>query len=183
MTVADGFRYMGLVDRDLEDYIAAILWEFHLPNRAHRMQRVDDRTWDTLAELSLAAEHLPKRESVVAQAHVGNLAMWMTGLFPDQLWARHGRRGAPPLSYYVGLGKSGWLRASYHATGDAEKLGEILARGADEYQRVRLALSYMGDRHWFRRPMTGEVLWRQSEDAMNASAIRQASSLGHDTES
>ena len=41
------------------------------------------------------------------RAHLGNYALWLSGLFPDYIEARHWRRGAPDLDYYEEMGRRG----------------------------------------------------------------------------
>jgi hypothetical protein len=53
--------------------------------------------------------------------HLGNYALWLAGLFPDYIAARHLRKGGPDVAYYDALGRraSAWPAITPWRTGTA----------------------------------------------------------------
>src|SRR5206468_2845842 len=73
---------VGEDDRLLADYLAAVVLAFGFRDRARRASENDDEIYDTLAALLRDAEDRDPRRSYVVRAHLGNYALWLSGLFP-----------------------------------------------------------------------------------------------------
>jgi hypothetical protein len=142
-------RQRGIDDRGLADYVAALLIDFGRRDRAWRVDWNDDQRHrylvDILADLEASEE--PRRFKVMA--HLGNYALWLAGLFPDYIAARHLRKGGPDVSYYDAMGRRGYGLASDHVLADQYGLDEIFARAAEEFATVRDALNGVSGRVFF----------------------------------
>jgi hypothetical protein len=92
------------------------------------------------------------------RAHLGEFALWISGLFPDHIAAREHRRGAPGLDYFEQLGSTGFRMASRFT--DAEQIGlaELYRNCAEFFPALRIALNRVADRHIF--PATGDRIDR-----------------------
>lgn len=135
-------------DRRLADYTAAVLLEFGRIGRGTlKTSGLPDTIWlvDILAEIDRARG---EREFLL-RAHLGNVALWLAGIFPDFITSRVKRRGAPPISYYDELGASGFRGAAALASGRFD-LGELYLTFADEFANVRSALNGLSDALFFR---------------------------------
>ncbi|HEU4698862.1 MAG TPA: hypothetical protein VFS40_06770 [Gemmatimonadales bacterium] len=163
--VRHGLRRAGVDDRDLADYLAALLIAFGRGGRAWRVDWNDDQQHrylvDLLADLAAggAAEHAERRFRVMV--HLGNYALWLAGLFPDYIAARRLRKGGPDVTYYDALGRHGYGLASDHVLADRYGLDAILGRAADEFPRIRTALTGISDRVLFPHSVTPERVWRE----------------------
>src|SRR5512138_903528 len=100
VVVRHALRDVGEADRTLADYVAAILLHFGMGDRATRVGESDDEIYTTLAELTQALESADAPRSFLVRAHLGNYALWMSGVFPDYIETRRWRRGGPDLDYY-----------------------------------------------------------------------------------
>src|SRR5581483_8101373 len=91
--------------------------------------------------------------------HLGNYALWLAGLFPDYIAARHLRKGGPDVTYYDALGRHGFGMASDHVLADRYGLDGVLRTAADRFPSVRTALNRVSDRVLFPNAHTpGRVL-------------------------
>lgn len=155
----------GIDDRVTADYLAALLVEFGRRDRALRIDDADGERFEYLIDLVAALDTARGRRAFLLQAHLGNYALWISGLFPDRVTARARRRGGPGLDYYQQLGASGYRMAA--DTSDASRFGlDTLYRScAETFPALRISLNRISDRFLFPRrgdPVTR--LLRQVED-------------------
>jgi hypothetical protein len=87
-------------DRQLADYTAAVLLEFAMAGRAHRVDGGEGEPFHYLADVLDAIQRARGEREFLLRVHLGNFALWLAGVFPDWITTRVQRRGAPPLSYY-----------------------------------------------------------------------------------
>ena len=87
------------------------------------------------------------REAFLLRAHLGDFALWLSGLFPDFLESRTRRRGAPPINYYERVGASGYHQASTSPEARALGVDGIFREVAEHFSGVRVALNSMSDRY------------------------------------
>ncbi|HWA56307.1 MAG TPA: hypothetical protein VG692_03580 [Gemmatimonadales bacterium] len=139
----------GVEERDVADYLAALLLEFGQRDRARRVDWNDDHSHQYLVDIlsDLDASQGSRRFQVML--HLGNYALWLAGLFPHYIEARRIRRGGPDLSYYDSLGRRGYAMASDHALADRFHLEGVLQTAADRFPTLRTALNDLSDRVLF----------------------------------
>jgi hypothetical protein len=97
VVVRHALRDVGEGDRLLADYVASVLLHFGLGARATRVGDADDETYTTLAEILAAVETADAPRGLLVRAHLGNYALWMSGIFPDHIETRRWRRGGRTL--------------------------------------------------------------------------------------
>lgn len=151
----------GEDDRVLADYVASILLHFGLHQRAERIADSDDERYDTLAELSAVTGSADAQRSFLGRAHLGNYALWLSGLFPDRIEYRRWRRGGPDLDYYEEMGRRGFSLAAEHRLASQHGLAVLFATAAERFAVLRLALNHVSDRFLFPNVHTPERLMRQ----------------------
>jgi hypothetical protein len=136
----------GVDDRRMADYCAALLREFGLRDRAHRVARIDDHRHRYLVDIlnDLAASAGERQFTVLV--HLGNYALWTAGLFPGWIEARRDRRGGPDLSYYDALGTRGFAEASDHWLASRVGLEDVFRTAAEQFAEVRSALNDVSDK-------------------------------------
>ena len=156
----------GESDRMLADYTASLLLHFGLRDRAYRIAAVDDDTYDTLAELSGQMDGPDARRAFLARQHLGNFALWQSGLFPDYVERRRWRRGGPDLEYYEEMGRRGYEAAARHRLADEYGVGALFLRVAEHFAVLRVALNRISDSMLFPNHHTPERLMRQVRDEM-----------------
>jgi hypothetical protein len=154
----------GEPDRTLADYTASILLHFGWRDRAQRIAATDDETYDTLVALTAAAASSDPRRAFLARQHLGDYALWLSGLFPDHVEYRRWRRGGPDLDYYDAMGQRGYAAAARHAYAEEAGLRPVFGRAALRFPVLRRALNRLSDSLFFPNVHTPERLMRQVRD-------------------
>ena len=149
VVVRHALRQAAIDDRDLADYLAAMLLDFGRRDRAWRVDWNDDQRHRYLVDIlmDLEASNGPRRFRVMV--HLGNYALWLAGLFPDYIAARHLRKGGPDLGYYDALGSRGFGLASDHELADEFGLNGVFRSAAERFPSVRTALNTVSERVFF----------------------------------
>jgi hypothetical protein len=140
----------GIDDRVTADYLATLVQAFGIGNRAWRISDDDPKEFRYMVDLLARLREGDGHDSFLVRTHMGNHALWITGLFPDFIEGRRHRRGAPSYRYYEAMGAAGFRSAA--ETAQARKLGlaDLLREAADRFDHLRMALNRMSDRHFWR---------------------------------
>lgn len=155
---------MGERDRVLADYVARIMMDFGIRDRAHRVAPSDDERYETLALLARDIEGADARRSFLVRAHMGNYALWLSGLFPDHIEYRRHRRGGPDLDYYEEMGRRGFTLAAEHRLADEHGLRGLFRGIAGAFSKLRVALNRVSDELLFPNRSSPDRLLRQVRD-------------------
>ena len=158
----------GISDRLMADYLSALLIDFARGKRAYRVEEKDDAEYVYLVDLITAAEAAAGHHRFLLHAHLGDFALWLSGLFPDYITARVQRRGAPGIQYYENLGANGYRLAADSKDAARNGMNQVYLNCADAFSDLRIALNTISDRHLFptRAESVGRLL-RQVSDAFN----------------
>lgn len=132
---------VGVDDPTVSDYFAALLRDFGLRQRATRVDDVDDQDHHYLVDILADHSASTGDRHFKVCVHLGNYALWLSGLFPDRIAARRVRRGGPGLGYYESLGSRGYAEASEHHLAERTGLDDILRTAAERTRDVRVALN------------------------------------------
>lgn len=158
----------GITDRTLADYLATLLSVFGSSRRAFRLDH-DEQEFTHLVDIVAAGDGAIGERAFLLRAHLGEFALWLSGLFPDHIGARVQRRGAPGIDYYEQLGATGYRLAADYQIARQHGLDRVYRDCADGFPALRVALNRIADRHLF--PATGdriERLLRQVADSFTA---------------
>jgi hypothetical protein len=164
VVVRNALRQNGETDRSMADYTAAIVLHFGARDAAHRIGAADDERYDTLAALLRDAESADARRAFLVRAHLGNYALWLSGLFPDHIEHRRWRRGGPDLDYYEAMGRRGFQLAADHRLAHDYGMAALFQCAAERFGRLRAALNAVSDAMLFPTIHTPERLMRQVRD-------------------
>src|SRR5690606_6910430 len=139
-------------DRQLADYTAAVLLEFGRLGRPRLAteQQLPDTIY--LADILQEIERARGEREFALRAHLGNVALWIGGVFPDFITHRVQRRGAPPMSYYDEMGAAGFRSAATMDLALKYDVGDLFLRFADQFTSVRSALNGLSDALFFPNP-------------------------------
>ena len=147
--VRHALRQAGVPDPDLADYLAALLIEFGRRERAYRVDWNDDHHHRYLVDILADLEATQGERRFRVMAHLGNYALWLSGVFPQYIAARRIRRGGPDFDYYDALGRRGYAMASDHALADHYRLDGVFRTAVERYSTVRGALNELSERVFF----------------------------------
>lgn len=165
--VRHALRSLGEGDRVLADYLASVVVSFAHHDRALRVSPADDEVYSTLAQLLGDVEGPDARRSFLVRAHLGNYALWLSGLFPDHIEQKRWRRGGPDIEYYEELGQRGFRLAADHRLAAENGLTMLFVAAADRFALLRRALNEVSDRFLFPHVHTPERLMRQVRSGMS----------------
>jgi hypothetical protein len=175
VVVRHALRDAGADDRTMADYVTSILLHFGLRDRAQRIADSDDEVYQTFADLLADAgdpggdggggRNARATRAFLVRTHLGNYALWLSGLFPDHIEQRHWRRGGPDLDYVEDMGRRGFTLAAHHRLANQYGLDALFATMADRFGVMRMALNRVSDRLLFPHVHTPERLMRQVRDA------------------
>ncbi len=162
--VRHALRDFGESERAVADYVASIVVHFAHGDHAHRIAEHDDEKYATLSALLADATGADPRRTFLVRQHLGNYALWLSGLFPDHVTLKHWRRGGPDMSYYDEMGRQGFLLAAEHRLADSTGMKPIFERAASEFPLIRQALNRVSDHLLFPGLHSPERLMRQVSD-------------------
>lgn len=155
----------GIESRTIADYVTALVLEFGMGRRALRIAEHDDREYGYLVEILEELAAASGRRAFLLQAHLGNFALWLSGLFPDYIDARVRRKGGPGLDYYEELGQAGYLMAADAPQAQRQSLDHVYRDAAEAFGPLRRSLNRFSDHHLF--PRSGSPVERLLRQARN----------------
>jgi hypothetical protein len=168
--VRNALRRVGEEDRRLADYVAAMLMHFGMRDNARRISAADDQVYDTLSALLADVDDPDGPRSFLVRTHLGNYALWLSGMYPDYIEHRRWRRGGPDLDYYEEMGRRGFQLAAGHRLADDHGLTMLFTTAAERFGLLRAALNDVSDALLFpdrysperlMRQVTSEARWRR----------------------
>jgi hypothetical protein len=160
----DNLRLVGLDDVRLTEYVGALLFEFGIRDRAHRIASYDGVAYHYVTDILTHVESERGRRGFLLRAHLGNFTLWLAGLFPDYVTARVHRKGGPDFRFYEELGARGFWMASNHQLARQYDLVDVYRCAADSFGRLRVALNQLSDRVFFPNVSGPDRLLRQVRD-------------------
>jgi len=134
----------GLDDRMVSDYVASLLATF---SDSARMRSPADGSTGPIqyvSDMLIALRTASPRQSFLIRAHVGNYALFVTGIFHESVQSRS-QRGAPDLGFYEDLGRANYKAAAGHQVARSAALSEVYERLAEDFHDVRVALNRLSD--------------------------------------
>lgn len=158
----------GIDDRTLADYISALLIEFGKEDRAFRIDPDEPGRLLYLVDMVAAMDSPDGRRQFLVRTHLGNYALWLSGIFPDFVTARVHRRGAPGIEYFEEMGATGYRLAADTPTATDHGLDGLFRLASDTFPDLRVALNRVSDRYFFpTSPGAVDRLLRQISDAFD----------------
>jgi len=138
-------RETRVSSRDATDYIASLLESF---SRSGCAEPRDPETQEDLryvSDMLIALNKASPHEAFVLRTNIGNYALFVSGLFAENIEKR-ARRGAPDLSFYERVGTSSFHSASEHRDAKRLDLHGIYREIADGFHEARVALNELTKR-------------------------------------
>jgi hypothetical protein len=155
----------GVESRVIADYVSALVLEFGFRGRSYRIADHDDREYHYLVDILADMSRARGRRAFLLEAHLGNFALWLSGLFPDHIASRVGRKGGPGLDYYEEMGQTGYRMAANDPVARQESLDGLFRDAAEAFVELRRGLNRVSDRYLLpRRGATVDRLLRQVQD-------------------
>lgn len=144
--VRNVLRKNSIDDRVVADYVAEVLSEYSSMERSQCRVPGQAEPLNYFFEMLMALRNVNDRNSFELRAHIGNYALFFTGVFPDRIRVRAEKRGFPDLKYFEGIGRANFRVASDHRLAQRYELGPIFAKLSERFHATRLALNDISDR-------------------------------------
>jgi hypothetical protein len=99
-----------------------------------------------LSDIMNAMNNAGTREAFLLRSHAANYALFISGIFADNVEMRTRQRGAPDLSFYEAVGQMNYRAASEYREAKKFRLQTIYEELASGFREVRLALNDLASR-------------------------------------
>jgi len=135
-------------NREITDYVASLLVKFCSSQRLHNPTKYHDENYHYLVDMMADFVEASPIQAFYLRSHVGNYALFITGIFPDYIYRKstYGRK-APGLAYYEKMGQSSYQWAAQHRLALEYHLNDILIELAEKFKQIRLALNHLVDQY------------------------------------
>jgi hypothetical protein len=138
-------KQTGLNDRTVSDYVAAMLECF---SHSARMRAPgaggSDGPIQYVSDMLVALRNASPQLTFRIRAHMGNYALFITGIFRETVESRS-QRGAPDLSFYEDVGRTSYRAVAQHEYARSWELTGVYEQLAEDFHGVRLALNRLSD--------------------------------------
>ncbi len=134
----------GIRSREICDYIASLLAAFSVSAKV--ATPVDSNggnpvEFHYLSDVLLALKQAPSaRQAFLLRAHIGNYALFLSGMFHDRIECR-AKRGAPDCSFYERMGMASFRDLSTNPVARQCRLDDVYGDLGEHFHDVRLALN------------------------------------------
>ncbi len=137
------FAEVGMSDIEVMRYVTGVLIDFVHVDNLYRMRDAQGRRLEYLFELQQESGQGDAAHARETQKHLGDYALFMVGMFPEQLQ----RRRAVSPAYYVAQGKNAYATVSAM---DGLRLSAALFRKLAEHfetcvQALNIGKTYFQD--------------------------------------
>lgn len=139
----------GLDDREVTDYLAAMLCCFKRTARLTDYRSGPERVPECMADLEASAQSFGESGAFYIRVYMANFSLFLTGMFPQRIRYRRDRWGAPGLPYYTGVGQSNFKRVGCHRLARREGLSRTYHVLASDYLAIQAALHELCDQFLF----------------------------------
>ena len=132
--------------RESADFVASVLEGFMRTARMQPSEQTGIRGTQYLSDIMNAMNNAGTREAFLLRSHAANYALFISGIFADNVEMRTRQRGAPDLSFYEAVGQMNYRAASEYREAKKFRLQTIYEELASGFREVRLALNDLASR-------------------------------------
>jgi len=147
------FSQLGVADPPLTDYLSSLLSRFVHCDAVHRLPGSDGRPLAELVGMVLEADQLPAgRTQGEFYRHVGDFALFWTGVYPEALNRGRARGTRDALVDYTVQGKRGYLLTSRMTAERAPDQADLFRRLSEQFEVCAVGLREVRREWEERRP-------------------------------
>ncbi len=132
--------------REASDYVASILDGFTRTTRMESPDEAGRRSMRYLSDMMRALAKAGTREAFMLRTHMANYALFMSGMFAENVEKRTERQGAPDISFYEAMGQMNYRAAAEYHEAKKFNLQKVYEELADGFREVRVALNDLAGR-------------------------------------
>ncbi len=135
----------GIADDDVVDYVAGICVEFRSNESLWQSSFMSGGKTIYIVDLLNLMGDLDESQKYYLRQYIGNATLFLTGFFPDFIYQRSKKRGAPPIEYYESVGRSQYESAATQSDSYDDNAGPVMSKLADLFIDVRSAMNVFTD--------------------------------------
>ena len=125
---------LGVADPPLVDYVSELLTRFIRTDTVYRIRNLAGRRLDEVAKMLLEADQRVGEARREVHRHVGDFALFWTGLYPEALKKLQAQDRQDFFLDYCAQGKRAYYIASTIPGGDERARSEVLRRLSSEFE-------------------------------------------------
>jgi len=137
-------KQTGLNDRGTSDYVASLLEKFSQTTQMRSPADGRDMPIQYVSDMMVALRDASPQQTFLIRAHMGNYALFISGIFHETVESRS-QRGAPDVSFYEDIGRSSYRAVAQHRVAKSCELTRIFESLSSGFRDVRLALNHLAD--------------------------------------
>jgi hypothetical protein len=138
------------LDRAAINYLANLLSLFVRTDRVYRPGSGDTRSYEYFTDLVAEAGHADEQRRFLLLAHIGNYALYLTGIFPEWLEERHRFKRRPlKADDYANFGRAGYRDAAASRLAKLYELDDVFLRFALLFDHYRDRLNALARNYLF----------------------------------
>jgi hypothetical protein len=134
-----------VASRDTCDYLASLLETFSRTERMRAPAGAGEGPQQYVSDLLLALHKASSAQAFLLRAHIGNYALFITGVFHERVQHRS-RRGGPDVEFFENVGAANFDAASGHPVARQNSLTSIYEELGERFHDIRLALNDAAER-------------------------------------
>lgn len=134
----------GLSDRSVSDYVASLLERFSQTTRMRSPADGRATPIQYVSDMLIALRDASPQQTFLVRAHIGNYALFISGIFHETVQCRS-QRGGPDVSFYEEMGRSSFKAVAQHRVARSCELTSVYELLADGFRDVRRALNRVAD--------------------------------------
>jgi len=132
----------GIDDRELADYVAAILEKFSQTKQLRAP--IEHLEAHYISDMLMALKDATPYQTFLIRAHVGNYSLFVSGIFRENIEHRQ-QRGAPSCEFYEDVGRCSFQVAATLEVARRYELGALFQKLSNQFHQCRLALNRLTD--------------------------------------
>ncbi len=132
--------------RAASDFVASLLSGFMRTAKVESPDEMGRRSMRYITDMLDALARAGTREAFLLRSHIANYALFVSGIFAENVEMRTSQRGAPNLSFYEEMGRMNYRAAAEYHEAKKFKLQSIYEELSGGFREVRIALNDLASR-------------------------------------
>jgi hypothetical protein len=134
---------LGVADPKLIDYLSELMARFTHINAIHRLQGADGRPLTEVADMVMEAEDIPPEGRTRREyfRHIGDYALFFTGLFPEEVRRRQRGPAGDSVVSYTFQGKRSYAIAGSFEDDPYREESAVLKRLGSDFELCAVGLN------------------------------------------
>ena len=168
----------NMADDDLVDYVASVCVDFKSNQNLMQLATTNEGQTVYLVDLLNLLGDAERHQQYLLRRYIGNVSLFLTGFFPDFIFQRSKKKGAPTLAYYEQVGRSQYGTAADESQSLDEDTAPVLTVLSERFIEIRSAINLYNDAylHLNNPKYSLEIIERQAA-TLDEASFRQSLDL------